>query len=503
MPTLDEITAFVTGKPVTTAVIAVLTLAGLALAFLTLRMAWRALAWLFARYVAPRPVEDVLTIVAASIATGASAQGMWLFTGDVLDLPVVLRLLLFAFIEVAVVTSAVRARRNMRENFSAGVDGIAVWALTVLTAVLSSMHPSSFPEKIFRLAAPMVAAWLWERGMAIERRRIRGTGRINWRLTPERLMVRLGLAEVSDRTASDVDAHRRLTRVALAIKKVRALQQAGGSQGKIRAALARLDKAMDQAVEHTGLASDEARQEALLARIDALYSTDALVHRKKVAKWADPTTQEDRERAESALNEVLRFDTAEATQRAIDRTAVTLMELAERKASLVTSDVITDRVTARVTQPVTTEIVPAAPGPETVTSDVTPNVTQHVTVEQVTNDVANEVTFDVTNPDTYDVARSLAAPSHVTLVATPDVTPDVTDDHVADEVTEEAKDASKTQVMRDYWLSEIAEDRYPKVAELAAHAGVHHSLASRKRDEWVAELPWWKRRKADPKKATA
>ncbi|MDA0633400.1 hypothetical protein OUY22_08215 [Nonomuraea sp. MCN248] len=285
MPTFEEITTFITEKPLATAVIALASLAALALAFLVLRVIWRATAWLFSRYVAPRPIEDVLTIVAASIATGVSAQGMWRFSGDVLGLDGPLRLLLFAFIEVAIITSAVRARRNMRENFSAGIDGIAVWALTCLTAVLSSMDAGSFPEAVFRLAAPLVAAWLWERGMAIERHRIRGTGRINWRLTPERLLVRLGLAEVSDRTTSEVDAHRRLTRVALAAKRAKALREAGAPDRKMRAALAKLDKAMDQAVEHTGLAVDAGRQEALLAQIAALYNTTALIDADPRVPW--------------------------------------------------------------------------------------------------------------------------------------------------------------------------------------------------------------------------
>ncbi|MEV0352751.1 hypothetical protein AB0H88_43925 [Nonomuraea sp. NPDC050680] len=286
MPTtFEEIAAFVAEKPFATAVIALLGLAGLVLAYLILRVAWRALAWVVSRYIAPRPIEDVLTVVAASIATGVSAQGMWRFSGDVLGLDGPLRLLLFAFIEVAIITSAVRARRNMRENFSAGIDGIAVWALTCLTAVLSSMDARSLPEAVFRLAAPLVAAWLWERGMAIERHRIRGTGRINWRLTPERLLVRVGLAEVSDRTASEVDAHRRLTRVALAAKRARSLREGGASERKLRGALAKLDKAMDQAVEHTGLAVDQGRQEALLAQIAALYNTSALIDADPRVPW--------------------------------------------------------------------------------------------------------------------------------------------------------------------------------------------------------------------------
>ncbi|WP_432863663.1 hypothetical protein [Microbispora rosea] len=287
MPPIDQITAFVSANPVETITISVIALVLLVLAFFALR----ALIRLFRRWAAGRPTEDVLTIVAASIATGVSAQGMWRFSGDVLGFDGPLRLLLFAFIEVAVITSAVRARRNMRENYSAGIDGLAVWVLTSLSAVLSSMDARSVAEAVFRLAAPLVAAWLWERGMAIERVRITGRGRINWRLTPERVLVRIGLAEASDRTASEVDAHRRLTRVALAAKRVRALREAGVSGRKLRVAMAKLDKAMDQAVEFTGLAVDEKRQEALLSQIGALYNTSALIDLAPPVPWAPEPEQ--------------------------------------------------------------------------------------------------------------------------------------------------------------------------------------------------------------------
>ncbi|GII32274.1 hypothetical protein Pmi06nite_57160 [Planotetraspora mira] len=286
MPPIDEITAFTSAHPVGTVVICVLSLAVLALVFFVLRAAFRAVTRLLRRHAAGRPAEDILTIVAASIATGVSAQGMWRFSGDVLGFDGPLRLLLFAFIEVAVITSAVRARRNMRENYSAGIDGIAVWALTGLSAVLSSLDARSLAEALFRLAAPLVAAWLWERGMAIERHRITGRARINWRLTPERVLVRIGLAEASDRTASEVDAHRRLTRVALAAKRARALREAGASDRRMRAALTRLDREMDRAVEYTGLAIDAERQEALLSQIGALYNTAALIDLNPPVPWA-------------------------------------------------------------------------------------------------------------------------------------------------------------------------------------------------------------------------
>ncbi|MEU0521552.1 hypothetical protein [Streptosporangium sp. NPDC006007] len=286
MPLIDQITAFASDRPVVTVIICVVGLVLLGLAYLAFRAVYRATNQFFHRYVAPRPAEDILTVVAASIATGVSAQGMWRFSGDVLGFDGPLRLLLFAFIEVAVITSAVRARRNMRENYSAGIDGIAVWTLTGLSAVLSSMDARSLAEAVFRLAAPLVAAWLWERGMAIERHRITGRHRINWRLTPERMLVRVGLAEVSDRTASEVDAHRRLTRVALAAKRARALREAGASDRKMRVALTKLDRAMDRAVEHTGLAVDTNRQEALLSQIGALYNTSALIDLSPPVPWA-------------------------------------------------------------------------------------------------------------------------------------------------------------------------------------------------------------------------
>jgi len=437
-----------------------------------LRRAARALV----RIVKRNSFEDNLTVVAAAIATGVSATGMWKFAGDVLHLWWPLRIVLFAFIEIAIITSAVRAKRSMRENFKAGVDGIAVWALACLTAVLSSLDAASFGEAVFRLAAPLVTAWLWERGMRLERHRLRGTSSIHWRITPERIAVRLGLAEASDRTAGEVDAHRRLTRVALAAKRAKALREAGAPDRKLRTAFAKLDKAMDQAVELAGLAVDESRQKALLAQIDALNSTEALAKRQKVARWASLVDEQANERANAAMEELVRLDAAEASQRARDKAALTLMALTER----VTPNVITDRVTSAVTH----EPIPAWRNGHAVTSAVTPLVTPSVTVERVTP----AVTFDVTDPSVYTLERMFSSDPYVT----PAVTPHVTDDRV----TEEPEDAPKTQVMRAFWDAEVAKKSYPAPKELAEHAGVHPSLASRKRREWVAELPWRQRHKA-------
>ncbi|MFC6086370.1 hypothetical protein [Sphaerisporangium aureirubrum] len=259
----------------------------LVVALRLLPRAWRATR----RLLATRPAEDHLTVIAACIATGVSAQGMWRFTGDVLGFDGPLQLLLFSFIEVAVITSAVRARRNMRENFSAGIDGIAVWVLTSLTAVLSALDARSMAEAIFRLAAPLVAAWLWERGMAIERHRISGRARIRWRMTPERVLVWLGLADASDRTAGEIDTQRRLTRVTLAARTLRALRDMGASDRKVRRAQARLERLAAAAHTHTGLARDPELQRRVAAETAALRSVPALADVEPHSEWAPAAPQ--------------------------------------------------------------------------------------------------------------------------------------------------------------------------------------------------------------------
>jgi hypothetical protein len=272
--TPHELSAFAVGHLALTVAAVLGMLGAVLLAWRTARRAFRG-----------RRAEDVLTLAAAGIATGVAAQGMWRFFGDVLQFSGLLRVLLFAFIEVAVVTSAVRARANMRAFGTAGLDGAAVWALTGLSAALSAMDARSVPEALFRLAAPMVAAWLWERGMSLDRRRA-GGARIHWRITPERILVRLGLAEATDRSADEVATHRRLATLARTAKQLRALRAAGAPSRRQRRAAARLDRAMDRAVEHAELATDPARQETLLAQLGALYHAAALADLDPHPPWA-------------------------------------------------------------------------------------------------------------------------------------------------------------------------------------------------------------------------
>lgn len=161
-------------------------------------------------------VANVLTIIAAALATMVSASGMWKFFTDILGQSP-LRYAFFWFIEVALFSSALLARARLLLNPKAGtgVDGAAVWVFAALTASLSALDADSFREVALRLAAPLVAAYMWERALAAERSARLGSTvkHIHWTLTLERVFVWLHLAEARGRNVTEVDRARRRARL--------------------------------------------------------------------------------------------------------------------------------------------------------------------------------------------------------------------------------------------------------------------------------------------------
>lgn len=88
---------------------------------------------------------------------------------------------------------------------TAGVDGIAVWALAALSAALASTAADSLRSTLLRLTAPAVAACCgsaaWPASGAVRGRGPSGTGGSTGGST-ERILVRPGIAAPSGRTAS-------------------------------------------------------------------------------------------------------------------------------------------------------------------------------------------------------------------------------------------------------------------------------------------------------------
>lgn len=242
-----------------------------------------------ARTVQGSTADTLLTFIVAGMATATSAEAMWNFFHYTLHIDnAFMRAVMFSMYEAAMLVCALRARRAARtSNRSAGVENAAVWVMAGLSGVLAASAEHTFGARTARLAAPMVAAFLWERGLS-EERKDAGKRTIHWRIGWERVLVRLGLAEAKERSVSDIDAHRRLTRLARAVARVRDLEETGVEEGwRIRRARRRVRQRMDAAVEHAGLTERPARQDALLAQLGALYNAQNLARLSLPAPW-DP-----------------------------------------------------------------------------------------------------------------------------------------------------------------------------------------------------------------------
>lgn len=253
---------------------------GVAIAVLLLWVALR----LAQRWVRRRKVtgDDMLTVVAAAVAAAFSAQGMWGFFRATLHLPVTLTALGFTLFELVQLVCALRARRSMREHGHTGAEGTVLWLSAGAAGFFSATHAQSWAEALFRLLVPSIAAWLWHRLMKLEHRRT--TGRlagINWRLTPERVLIKLGLADPTDRTAAEVSAERTVMTLAISARKARTAPD--NWRGK--RARKRLDAALQRAVEYGRLGTDPASELLLVNTLGVLNGADSLKALQPPPPW--------------------------------------------------------------------------------------------------------------------------------------------------------------------------------------------------------------------------
>jgi hypothetical protein len=254
-----------------------------------------------------RAVETALTVAVAGIATAVAVNGMWRVFGDTLHLNGWGRVLTAGFLELALLVSALRARRSLHEHGSVGVDGAAVWVIAVVSAVVSAADADGLAKAV-RLAAPIVAAWLWERGLAADRRAVRQRRPvvIAWRWTRERLAVRLGLADPTERATSEVDRARRLAaltraRLRLAVLEASTLPWplALATARPVRVAWAtwRLQRQVLAAVEHLHLGTDPTVPQAIRATVAAVVGLRAATAPAALAgdsPWTAPAVESPR-----------------------------------------------------------------------------------------------------------------------------------------------------------------------------------------------------------------
>ncbi|GAA2378582.1 MULTISPECIES: hypothetical protein [Streptomyces] len=143
-----------------------------------------------ARIARARAQANVITCFIAAIGTAASLIGMWpvtraavLAAGVPDDLVSPLALTALGLLEGTIIVCGLRARANVMETGRAGVDGMALWFAVSASATVSAAEaalaaPAGTPPGeqlvvvLVRLIAPITAGWLWERGLAPERRAV-------------------------------------------------------------------------------------------------------------------------------------------------------------------------------------------------------------------------------------------------------------------------------------------------------------------------------------------
>ena len=233
-----------------------------------------------------KKAADTLTVVAAAMASSVAATGMWHFFSRTMHLPVWIQAVLFAFMEISVLASALRARANVAREGNAGADGIAVWVLTSASGFMSASEATSPQEALVRLGAPLVAAWLWERSMVPERRARRAAeGRaenVRWLLSYKRIAVRLGLATALGANLESEDANRRIDRFVRADNRA---QRAGWLTR--RHAAARRARAHARLMEQARMQADPRAlyahlgRQAILDVLARLGGDDAVIDRER------------------------------------------------------------------------------------------------------------------------------------------------------------------------------------------------------------------------------
>ena len=295
--------------------------------------------------------ERGVTLFTAGIASVVAAQGMYVMFSESLNMPLPLTLLCFAFIELMVVASAMRARTSQLATGSAGVDGIAMWVLTILSGVLAASHATEdVGLLILRLAAPLVAAWGWERSMALERRQLTGRTerRTNWRISPQRLLVKWGFADPTDRTTAEVAVERRLADLARAADVVRLARSTGGGRRE-RRAMQRLHRAIDRAAEDGIVLGEESVRDRLAEHLEGRFSAYTLPNYHPRADWADHAAKSIRPTLDAIEVEQAVLDEFERELSAFE-TAVDRSPLAGEVRSVARGSLVSDGAVHAVTE---------------------------------------------------------------------------------------------------------------------------------------------------------
>jgi hypothetical protein len=193
----------------------------------------------------------------AVVPTALAAQGMVMVGHDALGLSLAFAVALAAFLELALISSALLARASALAGRPAVADAVAVWVFSAVSGLFSAAHELIGPLDTatgqrgwqhdslsvlaagVRIAAPLVAAWLWERVLVSARRQ--ATARSAVQIRADRRLLAFARAAqtlrrlLKSHTASKRQirrAHRRFDR-----RHVALLRRVPATDPKLRAAI--------------------------------------------------------------------------------------------------------------------------------------------------------------------------------------------------------------------------------------------------------------------------
>ncbi|MFG2046100.1 hypothetical protein ACGFIW_01550 [Micromonospora sp. NPDC048935] len=257
-------------------------------------------------------VRKALVYLAASIGSAFTLTSMWNVFEHSFNIDNWgVRLVLCGVFEIMMLSSAVnsrafRLRRAKQqselstptespaatptaERRELDVDGIAVWVFAAVAGVICFTDSTNPVEAGMRGFLPLAVAWMWERAIAADLRTFARTVRdkkINLRISTERILVALRIAEPTGRDVSEVDKARYRSAFTIAAFKLHTLRADKALHWRISIARWRLRRAGLAIMKRSGVAELVAarRDVATLYGIEDFTAPDAVGH---LAGWRD------------------------------------------------------------------------------------------------------------------------------------------------------------------------------------------------------------------------
>ncbi|MFI6105822.1 hypothetical protein [Streptomyces sp. NPDC051310] len=231
------------------------------------------------------PVAVIAAAVAAAGCTAYSADTSWRFAADHLDMnSTAERAAMFAAGEMALFSTALMARQNLKTTGAPGTPGMLVWLITGVQVIPAYAESGLIGGTVRAFVGPFLAAVLWHLAMGIELRHAKpGAGSqslaaLLTREVRERLLSRLGLA-ARDRTAEQITRDRW---TAQAVDLAARLAQSDSISTRRRA---RLQRKLSRAVGRAQVGADTQQRRALLQLLAARLHSGALATLDLPSPW--------------------------------------------------------------------------------------------------------------------------------------------------------------------------------------------------------------------------